>query len=173
MYIQILPREEQILQFGACGNKTDLRILVVFDNAVCRTVYGSGIVPIAQRSRGMNLFNAMIPVKPEPVQELQDLFRLFFFELAVCLATVFGGRIRPFADLIHIHGGQYGNHLCEFAVAAGYLHGDHATGGIPFVHLFVIPYILIAVQVYIMVLIGATVFFHHQIEREYPVTVFQ
>ena len=173
MYIQILPREEQILQFGACGNKTDLRILVVFDNAVCRTVYGSGIVPIAQRSRGMDLFNAMIPVKSEPPQELQDLFRLFFFELAVCLATVFGGRIRPFADLIHIHGGQYGNHLCEFAVAAGYLHGDHATGGIPFVHLFVIPYILIAVQVYIMVLIGATVFFHHQIEREYPVTVFQ
>ena len=94
MYIQILPREEQILQFGACGNKTDLRILVVFDNTVCRTVYGSGIVPIAQRSRGMNLFNAMIPVKPEPVQELQDLFRLFFFELAVCLATVFGSRIQ-------------------------------------------------------------------------------
>ena len=71
------PREEQILQFGACGNKTDLRILVVFDNAVCRTVYGSGIVPIAQRSRGMDLFNVMIPVKSEPPQELQDLFRLF------------------------------------------------------------------------------------------------
>lgn len=52
----------------------------------------------------MDLFNVMIPVKSEPPQELQDLFRLFFFELAVCLATVFGGRIRPFADLIHIHG---------------------------------------------------------------------
>ena len=28
----------------------------------------------------MDLFNAMIPVKSEPPQELQDLFRLFFFE---------------------------------------------------------------------------------------------
>ena len=121
----------------------------------------------------MNLFNAMTPVKPEPAQELQDLFRLFFFKLAVCLSTVLGSCIRPCADLIHIHGSQYGNHICESAVSVGYLHGNHTTGDISFVCLFVIPYILIAVQVYIIVLIRATVFFHHQIEREYPVAVFQ
>ena len=32
---EILPCEEQILQFGACRHKTDLRILVILDNAVC------------------------------------------------------------------------------------------------------------------------------------------